>query len=188
MQQKVNNEFNDKLTEVYKSKNGTKFYGFVDPLGIPAVRGIAAEKAQRFLELNITERSLKELIRQCKVEAGSGDIVRAFSIIQEIEYRVNFICEETSILDLVCIYFMLQDEDPDFPSEAKNREKHKIFEEDPDARSFFLRIGIVLARKLSGKREEDLLGYLEDNQKMSDRIRRYILEESSINSMNTSTS
>lgn len=186
--EKVNNEFNDKLTEVFKTKSGIKFFGFLDPLGIPAIRGVAAEKAKRFLDMNITERSMKDLIRVCKAEAGAGDIVRAFSVIQEIEYRLNFICEESSILDLACIYFMLQDEDPEVPSEAKNREKHKIFEEDPQTRAFFLRIGIALVKKFSEKREEDLIGYLEENQKMSDRIRRYILEESSITSTPLSTS
>lgn len=183
--EKVTHDKNDKLKEIFISKNGTKFYGFVEPLNIPPTRGLAAEKAIRFMGMRLTNRSLKALIQEIKTLAGASDLVGAFSIVQEIEYRLNFMTEESSILDLVCIYFVIDGEDPEVPTEEINRKKHKIFEEDPQARAFFLRIGISLSKELSGKREEDVLAYLEENEPMSERIRRYIPEESSINSMSS---
>lgn len=182
------NSENKQLQLSYTSADGTKFYSFADPLSIGAIRGVAADKARRFADLNITERSLKELIKDCKRVAGEGDLVKAFWVIQEIEFRLNFICEEKSILDLVCIYFMLEDEDPDMPSEAFNKKKHKVFEADPKASAFFLRIGVALMNKLSERPEEDSLAYLEENRMMSQRIRKYIAEESLITSMDSSTS
>jgi hypothetical protein len=180
----IDNSKDTKLSLVYSSKNGTEFYSYVDPLQISTLRGVAAEKAKRFLDMNLTSRSLSELVKEIKREAGAGDIVKAFSIIQEIEFRQSFLCEESSILDLVCIYFFLKDEDPEEPSEAFNKKKHKIFEQDTECRAFFLRIGLVLCKKFSPKQEEDMLIYLEENRMMSERIRRYIAPESLIHSTN----
>jgi hypothetical protein len=180
----INNSKNPNLSFVYEAKNGAKFYSLVDPFTISAIRGISAEKAKRFLDMNITERSLKELLKECKKAAGENDIVKSFSIVQEIEYRLNFISEESSILDLVCIYFFLEDEDPETPSEAFNKKKHAIFESDPQCKGFFLQIGIIICKKFSPKQEENMSDYLAENKIMSERIRRYIAEESLIPSTN----
>lgn len=181
----VDNSKDTRLQVIHTAVDGTKFYSFVDPLNIPPMRGLAAEKAKRFLDMNITERSLRDLIRQCKIEAGAGDVVKAFSIIQDIEYRLNFIAEDTSILDLACVYFMLEDEDPIQPAAIHNKKKHAIFNSDFKARDFFLRVALSIVKKFSEKPEEDILNYLEDNKTMAERIRRYIAEEHSINSTST---
>lgn len=181
----IDNSKNKTLAVAYTTSKGKVFYSFANPLDLPPIRGLGAEKAKRFLDLKITERSMRELITRCKTVAGAGDLVEAFAIIQEIDYRLRFITEESSVLDLVSIYFILEDEDPEIPSEAKNREKHKIYEEDPKARAFFLRIGVAFLNQFSGKPDEDFLAYLEENKTMSERIRRFIVEESSITSMST---
>lgn len=184
----ISNKDNPNLTLAYTSANGTKFYSHKNPLEIGAIRGIGADKARRFADMMITERSLRELIKECKAAGGQNDLVRAFWIIEEIDFRLKFISEEKSTLDLVCIYFMLENEDPDMPSDALNREKHKIFEDDPKANAFFLRIGVELTSKLSGKPAEDSVAFLEESRILSERIRRYIADESSITSMSSSTS
>ena len=181
----IDNSKDSRLQVIHTSENGTKFYAFIDPLNIPPMRGLASEKAKRFLDMNITERSLRELIRECKTEAGAGDVVKAFSIIQEIEYRLNFIAEESSILDLACIYFMLEDENPMQPEKVFNQRKHAIFNQDLKAKDFFLRIALSIVKRFSEKPEEDILNYLADNQAMSERIRRYIAEEHLIDSTST---
>ena len=178
----IDNSKNPLLNLSYTSKDGTEFYSYVDPLQISTLRGVAAEKAKRFLDMNLTHRTLSEIIREIKKEAGAGDIVKAFSLVQEIEFRLHFLSEESSILDLVCIYFFLKDENPEEPNEASNRKKHKVFEEDAQCRGFFLKIGLALCKKFSPKQEEDMLIYLEDNKILSERIRRYIAPESLIRS------
>lgn len=181
----IDNSKNSALKIAYTSADGSNFYTFADPLAIGSIRGISADKARRFADMKITNRSLKELFKEFKAHAAAQDLVKAFWVIQEIEFRLEFLTEEKSTLDLVCIYFMLQDEDPEIPSESMNKKKHKIFETDPKANAFFLHIGVVLMSKLLGKPEEDLHAYLAENQILSDRIRRYIPDESSINSMST---
>lgn len=180
----IDNSKNPKLIKVYTSKDGHEFYSHADPLEISAIRGISAEKAKRFLDMNLTEKEMKALLFECKREAGAGDIVKAFSIIQEIDYRLNFLSEENSILDLVCIYFFLKDEDIEQPSEIFNKKKHEIFAKDLQCKGFFLRIGLTLCRKYSEKQEGDMLNYLEENKKMSERILRYIAPIHSITSTN----
>ena len=183
----IDNSTDSRLEVIYTTVDGTKFYAFIDPLNIPPMRGLAAEKAKQFVEMNLTATSMRELIRQCKIEAGSGDIVKAFSIIQEIEYRLDFISEENSLLDLICVYFMLENEDPITSVRIHNKKKHAIFNKDMIARDFFLRISLSIVKKFSEKPEEDILNYLKDNEVMRERILRYIQEEHLINLINTST-
>lgn len=178
----IDNSKNPLLQFVKAGKNGEKFYSYIDPLTISTPRGLAALKAKRFADMNLTERSLRELIRQCKIEAGAGDVIKAFSIVQEIEIRLDFVCEESSLLDLACIYFFLEDEDPENPSDAMNRRKHSIFNSDLELKGFFLRIALSILKKSSEKPEEDLLNYIQDSQAIAERIRRYIPEEHLINS------
>lgn len=182
----IDNSQNPNLTVLYESKkNGAKFYGFLDPLSISTQRGLAAEKAKRFIDMKLTERSLKQLIKEIKKEAGSGDIVKAFAWVQEIEFRLEMITEESSLLDLACIYTMLDEEDPNIPSDTFNRKKHEIFNQDPEAKGFFLAIALSVVKRYSGKREEDLFSYLEDSQAIAERLRRILPEEHLINSINT---
>lgn len=183
---KIPNSQNPNLTVIYDSKaTGEKFYGFIDPLSIPTPRGLAAEKAKRFIDLKLTERSLKALIKEIKKEAGSGDIVKAFAWVQEIEFRLEMITEESSLLDLACIYTMLENEDPDHPTDAFNRKKHEIFAKDKDAKGFFLTIALSVVKRYSDKPEEDLFSYLEDSQAIAERLRRILPEEHLINSIST---
>lgn len=186
----IDNSKNPKLTEVFKSTNGTKFYSYIDPLQISAFRGLAADKAKRFLEMNLTERSLRSLIDEYKIAAKENDVNKFHSIVYEIGYRLDFLSEETSILDLSCIYFFLQDEDPELPSESHNKRKHEIFLNDTKAKGFFLQIGLSLCKKFSPKQESDMLDYLEtpEIKNLSERIRRFIANEHQISLTNTSTS
>lgn len=179
----IDNSKNPLLQLVKTGKGGENFYSYIDPLTISTPRGLAALKAKRFADMNITERSLRELIREIKSEAGAGDIVKAFSIVQEIEFRLTLICEESSLLDLACIYFFLQDEDPENPSDAMNRKKHAIFNSDQEIKGFFLRIALSILKKSSEKPEEDSLNYIQDSQAIAERIRRFIPEEHLITSI-----
>jgi len=182
----IDNSKNPNLTVVYTSKaTGERIYGYIDPLAISTPRGLAAEKAKRFVDMKITERSLKGLIKEIKKEAGSGDIVKAFAWVQEIEFRLEMITEESSLLDLACIYFMLENEDPDAPSDAMNKKKHEIFSKDKEAKGFFLAIALSIVKRFSDKPEDDMLSYLEDSQVIAERLRRILPEEHLINSISS---
>ena len=170
----IDNSKNTQLNLVYTDSEKNKWYSHINPLEISPIRGLSAEKAKRFMEMKITEKSLKALILEIKVAAGQNDIVKAFSIIEEINHRLNFITEEDSILDLVLIYYFLEDENPNVPSEYHNDKKRKILIKDPKARGFFLQIGISLMKQFSSIPEENLNEYLIKTKDLADRIYRYI--------------
>lgn len=166
---------NEKVQLVFTSAKGTKIYALTDVLEISAFRGLAAEKAKRFAQMNVSEKELKELIGAYKKAVSvDQDFVKANSIIQEIEYRLEFICEENSLLDLAFIYFFLEGEDVEMPSDAFNKRKSEHAKLEFDLRSFFLRSALALTNKFSNSPEKDLLNYLEEIKVISERIYRYI--------------
>lgn len=173
------------LELIFTSTDGTKFFSFKNPLSIPPARGLSAEKAKRFVDMNITDRSLRALLIEHKAAAKEGDLRKCFWIIQEIEFRLDMISEEKSLLELAAVYFMLENEDPRTPTNEHNKAKHKVFAEDSRARDFFLRTALSIVKRFSEKPEEDTLSYLEDSKVIAERIRRYIPEEHSINSTST---
>lgn len=176
----IDNSKNELLKLAYEDGD-IKFYCHHNPLEISPIRGVAAERASRFVNMMITEKNLRDLIKEIKTEAGKGDLVKAFSIVQEIEYRLDFICEENSVLELACIYYMLQDENPETFNSAFTEKKMKIFNENEKAKNFFLLIGLSLTEQFSKLPEEDLstslqkkMEYLKEMQIYAERIFRYI--------------
>lgn len=169
----IENSKNPNLNLAYED-GGVKFYAHINPLEISPIRGVAAERASRFVNMMITENNLRTLIKEIKTAAGQSDIVKAFSIVQEIEYRLDFICEENSVLELACIYYMLEDENPHTFNSAFTEKKMKIFNDNENARSFFLHIGLSLIDKFSKLPEIDLRTYLAQNQIHAERIYRFI--------------
>lgn len=169
----IDNSKNPQLTLVYE-KDGIKFYGHTNPLEIAPLRGIAIERSRRFMDMNLTKGNLTELIKEIKKAAGENDVVKAFSIVQEIEYRLHFIGEEKSILEFVSIYYLLEDEDPGDYNEVFTERKMKMFEENKDMKGFFLDIGLSLIETFSKLPAKDLKTYLVENQMNADRIKRFI--------------
>lgn len=186
--QKVVNSADPRLKLAYEDKEAkVKFYTFTDGQYLPALRGIAAQRARRFVEMNITERNMKALVKKCKDHAQKMNVVDAFAIIHEIEYRLEFLGEEESLIDLVCLYYMLEDESPDFANETANAKKREFIQTNAKARAFFLPIAVSLSSKLSNKHLEDALGYLQEVKPLAERIYRFIPEMRITGSSNGST-
>lgn len=170
------NDKNPNVQLVFESIAGTKVYSFVDiNSSISAHRGVAAQEAKRFASMNITKTELTRLISAQKIAINTKrDFVEAFSIIQEIEYRLNMVCEEKSLLELSYIFFMIEGEDDDRPTMDINQKKQQLASEQIDLKAFFLRNALVLADDFSKKQGADLLTYLEETKEIAQRIYRYI--------------
>lgn len=152
------------LTELaYTSLKGTKVYIHKDITQISAFRGVAAEKAKRFASMNITSDELHKLVQE-SIDAVNKkqDFVKAIASMHEINWRLNLICEENSLMDLACLYLMVEGEDVERPSDEWNKKKRELCKGETDLRAFFLREGLALAGKLSSKQGADLLTYLEE--------------------------
>lgn len=66
-QTKIDLSKDDKFEFAYKTKQGISFYKLKNILEIPANKALSAERACRFAEINLTEKSLKELIKKQKL-------------------------------------------------------------------------------------------------------------------------
>lgn len=165
------NASDTKLVEVYTDKFGNKWYTNLNPFDISAVRGIAAARKERYVGMMLSETTLKELLEEHRMAAKELDIRKCFAIVQEIANRQAFICEEDSILDLVDIYYFLNEEEPETISDFHSAEKRKIWLEDPACKNFFLKVGMALTNRLANIPESDLLKYLSDTATIALRVK-----------------
>jgi hypothetical protein len=167
------------LTKIHTDKDGRNWYEFADKMAIPAKRAIAAEVATRFVDMNLTKGALKELIVQMKEHANKGNIVGCFNVLSEIEFRLDFIGEEETLIELASIYFLLEGEDADDVSETWKDKKKSIMKEDSETASFFLSRVYLITTNYSELSAADLEKYLNQNKEHADRIKRLLLANTS---------
>lgn len=179
MQDIIDNSTNPNLVLAYENKEkNILFYSQKNPLEVSAMRGVAAEQAKRFASMCLTKETSLSLIKEIKRTINvEQDFVKGFALIQEMQFRLEMICEEDSILELVKLYYFLPNEDPNIPSESLNKLKSKIFKENPEVKAFFLQIGIILLDKFSMKSENDAILYLERTRAIAERILNYLPSE-----------
>jgi len=170
----IDNSKNKKLKFVYEDKNKNKWYTFKNPMDIGAIRGIAAQKAERYVAMMVTKDELKLALDAHREAAKKGDIEKCFAIIYDLRYRTEMLCEENSVLDLAHIYYFLKDEDPEDESDYYRQQKQEIWAKDTACRSFFLRLGLALTKTFSPTSEKDLLKYLSQTKEVAQRLSRHI--------------
>jgi hypothetical protein len=165
------------LREVYVDKQGRKWYEFENALMIPAKRAIAAEVATKMQEMNLTKESLLELIAKMKEHANNGKIVDMFSILHEIEFRLNFIAEEETLINLAACYFVIDGEDETEFSEVEKNNKVNYIKSNPEAFNFFVQRAFMFTTKYSELSEIDIQEYLTQNAQNVERIKQYLVNQ-----------
>lgn len=172
---KIDNSKNQALELVFADKLGNKWYAHKNILEISPSRGVSAARADRFVGLRISEGNFKQLL-DAAIDGINKEMnfVQATAILHELKHRAEFLCEENSLLDLAALYYFLQDEDPEFPSEHHNQKKIEIWAKDESCRGFFLHMGLALTKHFSDTVEEDLLKFMEEAKVIAERIYRFI--------------
>lgn len=173
------------LREIYTSEDGSKWFEFENPMNTPAKRAIAAEVATRFADMNLTKPVFKKLIQRMKEEANKGDIVSLFGILSEIEFRLDFVGEEQTLLELASVYFLIEGEPADDLSEEWTNKKKNILKNDSDARSFFLSRAYLFTTKFSELSGKDFEKYLKENRTNAERINRFLSALTSADTLTT---
>lgn len=171
-EQKPSSEF--ELVPIFKDSEGRQWYEFANKMNVPAQRAIAAEVATRFADMNLTKDSLKELLIKSKDHANNGDIVQLFSILNEIEFRLDFIGEEQTLLEFAAIYFLIEDEDADKLSETWTNKKKEILKNDAEARGFFLSRAYLIITNYSELSGQDFTKYLKETKEHAERLNRFL--------------
>jgi hypothetical protein len=172
----IDNSKDKSLIMAYTDKLGNKYYGFIDPEAMPKKRIVACERATRFAEMYISERTLKKSFEAMIAAGNKGDLVTMCSILKECQYRLEFLGESESLLEVAACYFLFENEDPYelFPSDIQK--KMELWEHDKMATNFFLSMVIPLMKSYSTKSPAEIQAYLESSQheEVASRLHRYI--------------
>lgn len=165
------------LREVYIDKDGRKWYEFENPLMIPAKRAIAAEVATKMQEMNLTKDVLLQLMAKMKEHANKGQIVDLFAILNEIEFRLNFIAEDETLINLAACYFVVEGEDETEFSEVEKNNKVNYIKSNSEAFNFFVQRAFEYTTKYSQLSDIDIQEYLNLNAQNAERIQQYLLKQ-----------
>ena len=165
------------LIPVFKDALGRTWYEFQSAVTIPAKRAIAAEVATKFQEMNLTKQNLLELMAKMKDHANNGKIVDLFAILNEIEFRLNFIGEEETLINLAAAYFVLEGEDETDFSEVDRVKKVDYIKENKEAFNFFVQRAFEFTMNYSQMSEIDIQEYLLQNAQNAERLKKYLLSK-----------
>ena len=171
--------------EIFKDKFGNRWFQFKEKMNIPAKRAIAAEVATRFADLNLSKDNLKELIGKMKEHGNKGDVVSLFGILNEIEFRLDFVGEEQTLKELAVTYFLINDEDPSVIDERTKQKKLQILEEDQKAADFFLQAAFNCITNYSNTSPIDITDYLTKNGYEAGRLQKYLRRDILTNTLTT---
>ena len=169
------------IKHVYTDKSGTKWFEYENMLTIPAKRAIAAEIATRFADMNLTKDQLTRLFAEMKKNANEGNIVQLFHLMGEIEFRLNYIGEETTLLELASCYFLIEGEDETGFDEKHRQMKLDKFKVDSDCHDFFLQRAFEYTINYSNSSGIDILAFLKatehDNAKLNQILQTLRLDD-----------
>jgi len=155
------------LVPVYTDSSKNKWYTFANPLKLPANRALAGEVSMRQAEMNLDRETLEDFITQIKTHANLGEITAVFYLIERIEERMTWACEENTLLSLANVYFLLEGENPMLMTEEFSKKKKELMTNDAEARSFFLTAAFKLTNTYSDISETDIPLYLMDKAQQS---------------------
>jgi hypothetical protein len=162
--QLIDNSKNKNMELIYTDKCGNEYYKFIDPETMPKVRIVACERAARYAELYVSERNMKKFIASMREAGGKGDYVKVFSMINQLEYNLNYLGEAESLLEIAACFFLFKDEDPEELFTKDLSDKIDLWNRDKKARDFFLSKAIPITSNYSQKSPEGILNYLESQQ------------------------
>ena len=171
------------LNHVFTDSDGVKWFEFTNPLTMSAKRAIAAEVATRFAEMNLTKDQLKILIENMKSKANAGNIVELFNILAELEFRLDYVGEMQTMIELATCYFVMDGEDESEFSEIWKQRKQDKFKSDQNLQDFFLRKAFELTIKSSEISAQDIHDYLKTAIPANDRFNRLLRRLKSENTL-----
>ena len=153
------------LKAIFKDALGNTWYTFENPLKIPAYRGIQAEVMINQADMCMTPKMLNTYISTIKECLNRGQIIEAFNYFSRVQERTNMLGEETTLLNLAKVFFVLEGEDPKNPKPEFDKKKEEVFQKDPNARAFFLSKAFRLMNDATEFSDNDILKYIQENRK-----------------------
>ena len=162
------------LVKIFTEPDGTDWFEYQNPMTIPAKRAIAAEVATRFAEMNMTNDQLKTLIESMKRSANTGNIVEMFHVLTEMEFRLEFIGEEQTMVELAACYFVIDGENETEFSDVWKQIKLDRIKSNPQVFDFFVQRAFAHTTKYSEMSPTDIHEYLRANAPANERFRQIL--------------
>jgi hypothetical protein len=176
------------LTKIFTDSDGDDWFEYTNPLMMPSKRAIAAEVATRFVEMNMTKDQLKTMVEAMKKSANAGNIVEMFHLLAEIEWRLEFIGEEQTLMELAACYFVLDGEnETEFNDVFKARKIEKL-NTNPLVRDFFVQRALESTIKFSELSSDDIREFLKVSALENERFNRILQALKSGGTLTTSIS
>jgi hypothetical protein len=175
------------MTKVFTDSDGDEWFEYSNPLTMPSKRAIAAEVATRFAEMNMSKDQLKTMVDAMKKSANSGNIVEMFHLLAEIEWRLEFIGEESTLIELAACYYVLNGEDEtEFNPVFKEKRIAKL-NKNPMVRDFFVQRALESTMKFSELSSDDIREFLKVSAQENERFNRILQALKSGATLTTST-
>jgi hypothetical protein len=151
-----------RLQEVYEDKSGRRWYEFTHDGLMCYKRFMSAQIAERFLRLGFTEEFLNRVIDlgikiaydTTKTETQVRQDQAA--IWQNLQMRKGYISGEDQYLRLAAVYFVLADEPLTECYETWTQKKIQMWNEDQDAKDFFLQRALAKVHSLPNISIQDM--------------------------------
>lgn len=154
----------DTLAHCYIDKFGNNYYEFPNLENMSVIRYTSATEAVKYCEMNLTYETYLRFIESIKqaLNQRPQDSAKIGSIVFEMENRAKFAGEKLTLLNLACVYFIREDENPIVFDSKVQIEKQKSWEEDDDAMAFFLQRAWELTNNYRKFLDIDIMNYLKE--------------------------
>ena len=172
------------LELVFTDKFGNRYYRLKDLTQLSYERFIQAEISTRQAEFCLTREDTLTLLGVMKAKANEGNIVEVFSLITELEQRLNFAGEVETLLLLASVYFMNDTEDIDKYRKGEQIEKINTWRKDDEALCFFLNAAWQHTKNYTITSVEDIIPYLTEALQSQSQINSILQTPSMVISTN----
>lgn len=151
---------NPNLQKVYTDKSGNDYFKFINPSLMPASRLLMAMILTGDADRSMNKHNLKHLCSLIDERINSNDLSGAAKINGLIQASLDLYADEETLLQLAQVYYLMNDENPETYSERFQKEKRKIWDEDIDAKGFFLQQSFKYTKAFQEQPQLNVLEYL----------------------------
>lgn len=158
------------LKFIYEDKAGNKFYEYENFVTLPALRSVAVEASIKQLGLCLTLDEEKRLFDEMDKAINEERFTDVVYLIKDVQYRLQYLATESTLLDLATVYFVMDGENPKAYQENWKQKKLRAWRNDPDAKDFFLSAAWQNIKSYSDISVQDIASYLTKNDKELNKI------------------
>jgi hypothetical protein len=153
-------------------EDGKRFYMFKDPMNMPQSRLLEAQLRTKMAEMNINLEGLYDYTDAQRKSMNEGDFVTAASLLDRLEERLTWACEERTLMDLACVLIFHEDEDKFKVTDKWDNYKRNLMDTNPDIRAVFTQRAYSSLNGSEKRTEEEVSAYLgrpgiKDRQRLS---------------------